>query len=187
MGRPILRLVVLSIALVLGGAACSAGGHASSRQSANVTVVTTTTVGLSPGESLPPVTSASSGSGAGATTTSVPAGDHGPQQFRLPSGNIGCAVDATVVRCDIGQRDWVAPPKPADCQLDYGNGISLDANGAVIACAGDTVLGASDVLGYGQSAQRGPFFCVSSQAGVTCKDADNGHGFDLSRQAYKLY
>ena len=53
--------------------------------------------------------------------------------------------------------------------------------------AGDTVLGGADVLDYGQSAQRGQFTCTSSQAGVTCKDAGTGHGFDLSRQAYRLY
>src|SRR5256885_590305 len=58
---------------------------------------------------------------------------------------------------------------------------------AAISCAGDPGLGGADVLDYGQSAQRGQFTCASSQAGVTCKDAANGHGFDLSRQAYKLY
>ena len=187
MGRPIVRLVVAA-ALAVAMAGCGGSGSGSGHHTgASAPATTTTAAGLSPGPSSPPVTSSSSASSSASPGSTVPLGDHGPQQFRLPSGNIGCFLDPTVVRCDIGQRDWVAPPKPASCQLDYGNGISLDANGAVIACAGDTGLGGPDVLDYGQSAQRGPFTCASSQAGVSCRDTINGHGFDLSRQAYKLY
>ena len=45
------------------------------------------------------------------------------------------------------------PPKaPADCNLDYGQGIQMSAGGAPeFVCAGDTALGGGDPLPYGQS------------------------------------
>ena len=187
MGRPIVRLVVAA-ALAVAMAGCGGSGSGSGHHTgASAPATTTTAAGLSPGPSSPPVTSSSSASSSASPGSTVPLGDHGPQQFRLPSGNIGCFLDASNARCDIGQRDWVAPAKPDNCQVDYGNGLTLDTKGATVACAGDTVLGASTVLDYGQSAARGPFVCLSSQVGVTCRDTANGHGFDLSRQAYKLY
>lgn len=38
--------------------------------------------------------------------------------FTSPSGNVGCYLDQTTVRCDISERDWSPPPRPADCELD---------------------------------------------------------------------
>ena len=38
--------------------------------------------------------------------------------FTSPSGNVGCFVDSANVRCDISERDWSPPPRPADCQFD---------------------------------------------------------------------
>jgi hypothetical protein len=168
---PVLAALLLTVLTACGGST----KHQSSS-------TTSAAPSLLPGPSLAPVTSTT------ATPQASPvSGDHGPQFFRLPSGNIGCYVDATAVRCDIGQRDWAPPPKPASCQLDYGNGISLTDAGPAVACAGDTVLNGPDVLAYGDSSARGPFECTSSQAGVSCRDTSTGHGFDLSRQAYRLY
>lgn len=40
--------------------------------------------------------------------------------FTSPSGNIGCMIDPSSARCDITDRDWVPPPRPADCPSATG-------------------------------------------------------------------
>ena len=117
-------------------------------------------------------------------------GDSQPQKltmFSTPSGNIGCVMDPEYVRCDIRERSWDPPPKPADCELDFGQGIELaNETRSHIVCAGDTTLGAEDVLEYGETSKVGPYRCISAAAGITCQ-ADSGHGFFLSKETYELY
>ncbi|MGZ5336048.1 MAG: DUF6636 domain-containing protein [Solirubrobacterales bacterium] len=124
---------------------------------------------------------------AATTTTARPQGDHGPRAFRSPSGNIGCYLDSTGARCDIAERSWEPPPPDQPCELDYGQGIGLDADGAAFVCAGDTTLGAGATLAYGSSARRGSFLCESAEAGITCTDTASGRGFTLSREAYEIF
>lgn len=115
------------------------------------------------------------------------AGGEGPDFFSTPSGNIGCSVAKQGARCDIAKRAWKPTPPAEPCELDYGNGISLGSAGAQFTCAGDTSLGAPDVLDYGRRAQRGKFFCDSSQAGVTCSNLETGAGFFISRESYRIF
>jgi hypothetical protein len=120
----------------------------------------------------------------------VAAGNHGPHYFETPSHNIGCYLDSRSVRCDIRERDWSPPPKPQYCikaGVDWGQGVAVGAHRASIVCAGDTTLGGPGLLGYGQSARRGPIYCVSRAAGITCRNADTAHGFFLSRARYRLF
>ncbi len=120
----------------------------------------------------------------------VPAGNHGPHYFETPSHNIGCYLDSRSVRCDIRERDWSPPPKPRYCikaGVDWGQGVAVGAHRASIVCAGDTTLGGPGLLGYGRSARRGPVYCLSRAAGITCRNADTGHGFFLSRARYRLF
>src|SRR5262245_55602554 len=43
-------------------------------------------------------------------------------------------------RCDVRTHTWVAPPKPANCPLDWGGGVVVGDRGfANYVCAGDTV------------------------------------------------
>ena len=114
-------------------------------------------------------------------------GTEGPEYFRTPSRNIGCVLMKQEVRCDIAEREWKPTPANEPCRLDYGNGISLNANGAQFTCAGDTTLGAPTVLEYGQRAQRGKFFCDSAQDGVTCSNLETGAGFFISRESYRIF
>lgn len=108
--------------------------------------------------------------------------------FVTPSKNIGCFVSAESARCDIVTKSWKAPPQPADCDLAWGNGMSVTADGeAAVVCAGDTVLGASQVLPYGEAVRVGDLVCTSAETGVRCADEPSGHGFTLSRQAYALF
>ena len=72
---------------------------------------------------------------------------HGLTGFVSPTGNVSCMVDADFARCDIIDRDWSPPPRPADCEFDYGQGISLaPGEQAQFVCAGDTAFGPDEVL-----------------------------------------
>lgn len=108
--------------------------------------------------------------------------------FVTPSKNIGCFMSADSARCDIAKKSWKAPPQPADCDLAWGNGLSVDADGrAAFVCAGDTVMGGSQTLPYGESVRVGDLVCSSAETGVRCTDEPSGHGFRLSRQSYDLF
>jgi hypothetical protein len=122
-----------------------------------------------------------------ATTQTVAQGNHGPRYFQTPSRNIGCYLDSSQVRCDIRERSWSPPPKPASCELDWGQGIVVGETDAEFVCAGDTALGGKATLGYGQSAQRGPYLCESAQNGLTCTNTASGHGFFLSKESYRSF
>jgi hypothetical protein len=108
--------------------------------------------------------------------------------FKTPSQNIGCYLSAEAARCDIVKKSWAPPPKPADCELDWGSGITVSQDGeATFTCAGDTVLGAGDVLAYGQSLRAGDFVCDSASTGMRCSNLSSGHGFMLSMQQYDVF
>lgn len=108
--------------------------------------------------------------------------------FSSPTGNIGCYIEPGTVRCDIGERDWKPPAKPADCGGDYGQGITMDAGGAPeFVCANDSALGAGDVLDYGRSIGAGLLRCESAATGMTCTDTETGRGFMLAKESYELF
>jgi hypothetical protein len=108
--------------------------------------------------------------------------------FVAPSGNVSCMITADYARCDIIDRDWSPPPRPADCEFDYGQGIAV-ASGepAQFVCAGDTTFGPDEVLQYGEAKTSGAMRCDSAESGITCRDVASGHGFTLSMQAYRLF
>lgn len=108
--------------------------------------------------------------------------------FTSPTGAIGCMLDDAFVRCDVRENVWNLPPRPAECEFDYGQGVSLAAGEeAAMVCAGDTTLGAGEPLAYGMSITRGSLSCESTQTGVTCRDARGGHGFTVARETYALF
>ncbi|MCV7278662.1 hypothetical protein H7J88_03250 [Mycolicibacterium flavescens] len=105
-----------------------------------------------------------------------------------PSGNIACRLDPDYARCDIMDRDWSPPPKPADCEWDYGQGVLIvGTDPAKFICAGDTTFGVEEVLPYGEAVRAGAMRCESGEAGVTCRSDDTGSGFFLSRESYQLF
>jgi len=112
------------------------------------------------------------------------------QSFRSPSGNIGCVMFEGGARCDIRDRDWSPPPRPARCpeQVDFGQGLAVSHGGrASFVCAGDTALDPSGTpLAYGEVSEVGGTECISRRAGVTCAN-HAGHGFFVSIQSYKLF
>jgi hypothetical protein len=113
--------------------------------------------------------------------------------FRSPSSNIFCQADKAdagyVLRCDVMKISNKPPPKPKDCDLDWGRAfeISDTAASAQRLCYGDTVANeALPPLAYGATWQRHGFSCKSEQSGVTCTNA-KGHGFELARGAQRLF
>jgi hypothetical protein len=108
--------------------------------------------------------------------------------FQTPSKNITCALTASLVRCDIINRNWKPPPKPASCQLDWGHGMYVEPGKADFICAGDTVLGsATSVLPYGSSLRAGRLQCDSENAALRCVDQNSQHGFTLAVADYNLF
>jgi hypothetical protein len=116
------------------------------------------------------------------------AGAASPQAFSTPSRNIGCVYFAPELRCDI--RNGLSPkaPRPRGCPsfTDWGQGLTLGARSAGIVCAGDTALGAPNVLAYGRTWHRGSITCTSRATGLTCRNA-RGHGFFLSRESWRRF
>ena len=126
--------------------------------------------------------------GAAATLWAAPAVAQDLAHFRSPSGNVGCVLDVDYVRCDISERDWAPPARPADCEFDYGQGLQMGVGEpATFVCAGDTTLGGAEVLDYGQSIARGSLSCTSAESGMSCRDDATGTGFSISREVYQLF
>ena len=108
--------------------------------------------------------------------------------FRTPSENIACALTRSAVRCDIVRKTWQPPAKPADCELDWGNGLALSNGQATVTCAGDTLIGTSEsTLQYGEALTAGTVRCDSENSGLTCQDEKTGHGFTLASARYTLF
>jgi Family of unknown function (DUF6636) len=114
------------------------------------------------------------------------------EAFRSPSGNIGCQVGGGTARCDIAQREWSPPPRPASCppETDYGQGLEVragDGPGGVV-CAGDTALDPrAPTLAYGTASSVGSLVCTSRETGITCVDVSEYHGFFMSRNRYRTF
>jgi hypothetical protein len=118
--------------------------------------------------------------GAASTGASAPS-------FHTPSGNIGCIAFSGHLRCDIGQKDWRSPVRPAGCPLAFGDSFTLSKRGWPIwTCHGDTVLHQGRSLAYGKTWRSGPFTCRSRVTGLSCSNR-TGHGFFLSRQTYRIF
>lgn len=175
-------LATLALAFVLS--ACGSGD--------STTVIQTTTV---TGDSSAETTNTFGGSTESSSTQDSTAdttvsGTEGPTrdytQFQSPSKNIGCVMFDGGARCDARKHQWDAGPPPANCPLDYGQGIQVGAKGkADFVCAGDTTLGAGPELRYGESSEVKGANCVSAEDGVTCTSS-SGAGFFISIQSYKF-
>jgi hypothetical protein len=175
-------LLLLCVSLVALG--CGDEGDATVTERAETTVTETATG--APAEEPTTEPGAPDGAAPGADTVVTEA-----TPFSSPSGNIGCVIEPLFVRCDIAERDWDPPQAPADCELDYGQGLTVEAGGAAdLVCAGDTTVGAAgadSALAYGQSIAAGLLRCESRRSGIRCRDIETGRGFALSREGYELF
>ncbi|MGH8639587.1 MAG: DUF6636 domain-containing protein [Burkholderiales bacterium] len=114
--------------------------------------------------------------------------------FRSPTGNIHCQFFAegdggATMRCDVRQISNRPPPRPRQCDLEWGQAfeISARATRGTRLCYGDTVQDKRlPVLGYGRNWQRGGLTCQSERTGVTCRNT-RGHGFTVARAAQRVF
>jgi hypothetical protein len=108
--------------------------------------------------------------------------------FHSPSDNVGCTISGSGARCDVAEHSWVAPPKPAYCDVDWGGGVGVGKKGkGGFVCAGDTTLHQGNSLAYGNSVSQGRFKCTSKQSGMRCVNKRNKHGFFVSRDTVRLF
>jgi hypothetical protein len=109
--------------------------------------------------------------------------------FSSPSGNIGCYIEPTNVRCDIAERNWSPPSKPSSCPevVGWGQGLQLTVGRpAGFVCAGDTALTSGDPLAYGDKIVSGSIECTSLPDGISCWDFVYGGEFMISREKYDI-
>ncbi len=108
--------------------------------------------------------------------------------FQTPSGNIGCAISGSFVRCDVLRNDATPPPQPASCDFDWGNAFGVSAKGrGKRLCVSDTVFDpGARTLAYGRSIKRKGIRCTSRESGLKCKNR-RGHGFTLSRDRQRVF
>ena len=112
--------------------------------------------------------------------------------FQSPSKNIACIYfeydGHKALRCDIGDMTGTIPPKPRNCEQEWGHSFEVDAKGpADRSCTGDTQIGQPlRVLPYGEVWQRSGITCKSEETGVTCFNADR-RGFFLSRAKQDVF
>jgi len=117
----------------------------------------------------------------------TPAGSAVIAQFRTPSGNIGCVYASGFgrgpgLRCDIRSGLKPRPPRPKNCDLDWGDSYEMGATGrAHVTCHGDTAIDPrARALRYGSIWKKSGFVCTSKRLGLRCRNR-SGHGFFLSR------
>jgi hypothetical protein len=111
--------------------------------------------------------------------------------FKTPSGNIHCQLDdfgsSTYLRCDILKMESRVPPRPRDCDLDWGQSFSVTRHRAQRICHGDTVMDEDlPTLSHGSTWLLAGFTCLSEPSGLTCSNKV-GHGFHLSRTLQRVF
>lgn len=120
-----------------------------------------------------------------------------------PSGNIGCditTVDGEDPVMDCQVRSWLTDPPVApvntgdgDPWLSFGDGSAPPEFGGSRgdpfcyrpgACPTDDGPMEPQVVEYGQVVHYAGFVCASAQDGLTCWNADTGHGALISRTVF---
>lgn len=112
----------------------------------------------------------------------------GPARFVTPSGNITCEMSTTGTRCDVDQRAWQVPARPAVCSGRWATGTVVAAGKGELSCVDGPFDGPGPaVLGYGESIELAGVVCASRETGVRCENRATLHGFSISRTAYELF
>ena len=104
--------------------------------------------------------------------------------FKMPSGNIGCRLRGTTLRCDI--RSGLKPPPAASCAGDWGGAVLTSHGAARPSCASDTIYdNSAPLLDYGSTWSGGGITCLSGTSGLECSSL-TGHSFFLSRGSWSV-
>ena len=110
--------------------------------------------------------------------------------FQTPDKHVGCYISGQGARCDVKGPKWDPPPPPADCELDYGQGVTVGRHtpGEYV-CAGDTTLDPNhEVLEDGQKVRAGRFKCKNKgEDTIKCVNTRTKDGFRVSRVEVELF
>jgi hypothetical protein len=107
----------------------------------------------------------------GTTPTPQDDGSTVLRTFHAPSGNVSCEILPDGALCTVGSIDTT---------FFFSGGKSAHIeSGAVLSD------GAGELASYGTTITEGSITCMIPQSdeprGITCTDADSGHGFEASR------
>ena len=111
--------------------------------------------------------------------------------FQSPTGGIRCQFSAgenyrASLRCDV-ETDNPLPPRPKDCEGDWGWTFGMGARGAARQeCVFDAFDSRGSTLRYGATYSERGIACTSRRTGMRCLNAD-GHGFELSRERQRTF
>jgi hypothetical protein len=108
--------------------------------------------------------------------------------FKTPSGNIYCIASRDTrtntadLECELTTNTAKLPPKPKDCDLDWGNRFSVGERGqAARGCHGDTIQNPNyKTLAYGKRWSVAGFSCEVTKLRLRCENRDR-HGFELAK------
>ncbi len=135
------------------------------------------------------------------TPTAPPAGGvalrvrkEGSYVVRTSSGSVSCFLlnyfGDRWAECLVRKPAFGAPKRPASCEYDWAPQFTLKAGATYGACRSDmNDVDSTTVLGPGQSAVDGPLTCTASARGdsLECRNSGTGHGFEVSRDDYRLF
>lgn len=188
-----MRVPVLAAAALLLLAGCSSSSQKSAEPSATpspaASPTTTSPTAAPTGPSTPSPTPTFV-----VSVVSPSPGAFTLSNFQTPSHNVKCSLareedGRAWVRCDVYQHTWGIPPKPADCDLDWGSVATLANDGKpgkMGACVSDAA-GGDTVLAYGHALRLADLECRSSTAGLECLALARNHGFFVSRASYRVW
>ena len=151
----------------------------------------------------------------GATDVTTPAAPAGPQASQAtsfvadhlvtektamvvsPSGNIGCDLSAHYAGCGVlsyrtgapyGQDAMGSPNWWFDLSSGATPQLGGRSEGAFSLDESFRGAGSSpQVVEYGQSVVFGSWVCSSEESGMTCRNAETGHGVFLSSSYYEVF
>jgi len=115
------------------------------------------------------------------------------QEFTSPTGNIHCRVDVRFhfAECGIDRSAWSPPPRPADCEYDWGGTMVVVNLGAPadFDCRSDAPFAQDEPepLPYGHTVMGGGVECTSRESGVTCTALDSQRGFEIAFEEYRFF
>ena len=106
--------------------------------------------------------------------------------FVTPSLNIICSSFENKLRCDLHENTSQLPPRPKDCDLEWGNAFEMSLKGKPSrVCVGDAVPG-GPILEYGKTWDYQGFHCSSEMTGLTCVN-QNKKGWMLKKIEQRLF
>ena len=108
--------------------------------------------------------------------------------FRSPTGNVGCMIDTDYVPgATSSTTNGHLRPGPRTASSTTGRASRSLRASRLSSCVPATPAPDARPLPYGESITAGPMSCESAESGITCRDAESGTGFTISREAYTLF